>query len=221
MKTKTHKIVIITLTVLFIVSSVTALFFMPDTVPLHWGANGNADRFGSKYSSLITALIALIICIGILLSAKYGTKSEQNKKSNEKITYIAGECVLTVLFAMNIYISFAMINNVQNIYTLKFDIGKLTLLLFGALMVIMGNFMPKAKRNSYIGFRTPTTMSNDEIWKKSQRFAGICFVTGGFVNIICAIFFTGVPCIFILMAVIFIIVIAGLIYTAKLKKIEN
>ena len=221
MKTKTHKIIIITITVLFIVTSVTALFFMPDTVPIHWGPKGDADCFGSKYFTLLTSLIVLIICIGIILSAKYGTKSEQNKKSNEKITYIAGECILSVLFAMNIYILYAMINNVQNLYTLKLDIGKLTLILFGALMVIMGNFMPKAKRNSYIGFRTPATMSSDEIWKKSQRFAGISFAAGGFVNIICAIFFTGVPCIFVLMTVILIIVISGLIYTAKLKKTLN
>ena len=217
MKTTTHKIIIITITVFFIVTSVTALFFIPDTVPVHWGANGDADRFGKKYESLLAPLMAVIICIGMLFSAKYGTNNKENKNDNEKLLYIVCECLLSILFVMNIYVLYAMINNIQNLYTMKIDIGKLTLVLFGLLMVISGNFMPKAKKKPYIGFRTPTTMKNDDVWKKSQRFAGISFIAGGFVNIIASIFLTGVPCLFVLMAVILVVITSGLIYTSKFK----
>lgn len=46
-------------------------------------------------------------------------------------------------------------------------------------MVVLGNIMPKVRRNSLFGLRTPWSMSSDAVWQKSQRFGGISSVAVG------------------------------------------
>ncbi len=49
----------------------------------------------------------------------------------------------------------------------------------GIAFVICGNIMPKSDRNEAFGLRTPWSLSNDEVWRKSQRFGGDQFAHGG------------------------------------------
>ncbi len=46
-------------------------------------------------------------------------------------------------------------------------------------MVILGNIMPKLRRNSLVGLRTPWSQSSEVVWKKSQRVGGILFMAAG------------------------------------------
>ncbi len=49
----------------------------------------------------------------------------------------------------------------------------------GVGMVILGNIMPKLRRNSLVGLRTPWSQSSEVVWKKSQRVGGILFMAAG------------------------------------------
>ena len=51
------------------------------------------------------------------------------------------------------------------------------------LFVIMGNYMPKIRRNMFLGIRTPHTLRNQEVWDKTHRFSGILFFICGIVMI--------------------------------------
>jgi len=53
-------------------------------------------------------------------------------------------------------------------------------ILIGTLLIILGNYMPKARVNALYGLRTKWSMANDHVWQKSQRF-------GGFSSVICGI----------------------------------
>ena len=116
------------------------------------------------------------------------------------------------------YFLYAQYNNVENLYSLKFNIGSLTLIVFGLLFVISGNIMPKVKRNSLIGMRTPWTMKNDDVWKRSQRFSGFAFVIAGIIMTVCGFFVTGVACFFVLLSITAVMVIVSLIYSYRLSK---
>jgi uncharacterized membrane protein len=51
--------------------------------------------------------------------------------------------------------------------------------LLGVFLIILGNFLPKIRKNFFVGVRTPWTLANDEVWLKTHRLAGWVFVFGG------------------------------------------
>ncbi len=63
----------------------------------------------------------------------------------------------------------------------------LVYILLGALLILMGNYMPKARRNRFIGVKTVWTLSSDDIWTRTHRFTGKLSVTVGLLLMICAL----------------------------------
>ena len=49
----------------------------------------------------------------------------------------------------------------------------------GILLVLIGNLLPRARPNWFIGIRTPWTLSSDRVWEKTHRVGGRAFVAGG------------------------------------------
>ena len=46
------------------------------------------------------------------------------------------------------------------------------------------NIMPKSDRNEAFGLRTPWSLSNDEVWRKSQRFGGYAMIASGVLTVV-------------------------------------
>jgi uncharacterized membrane protein len=56
----------------------------------------------------------------------------------------------------------------------------------GALFIVIGNLLPRARPNWFIGLRTPWTLSSDRVWEKTHRFGGRVFVAGGILLVLAA-----------------------------------
>lgn len=84
--------------------------------------------------------------------------------------------ILLVLVAIYFIASFdALGYNIPTQYFVPFIIG--------LLFIALGNYMGKLKRNWFIGVRTPWTISSEEVWNKTNRFAGYLFMLAGLVMI--------------------------------------
>ncbi|PIC63776.1 hypothetical protein CSV79_10070 [Sporosarcina sp. P13] len=44
---------------------------LPDQIPAHFGANGEVDRYGSKFELLLLPIIGIILWIGLFILEKY------------------------------------------------------------------------------------------------------------------------------------------------------
>ena len=64
----------------------------------------------------------------------------------------------------------------------------------GILLCVLGNILPKIRRNAVFGLRTTWSMKNERVWQKSQRLGGITMVLSGFAVIVCSIFLKGFLC---------------------------
>lgn len=51
---------------------------------------------------------------------------------------------------------------------------------FGALFIVVGNYMPKFRQNSFMGIRVKWTMESEANWNATHRFGGKVWVAGGF-----------------------------------------
>ena len=89
----------------------------------------------------------------------------------------------------------------------------------GLMLIIAGNFLPKTKRNSFIGVKTSWTQSSDLAWYESNRAGGIAFVVTGVLTIIESSFIKGINSTIIMVAILLISIAVANIYAyVKVKK---
>jgi uncharacterized membrane protein len=53
--------------------------------------------------------------------------------------------------------------------------------------IALGLVMPRIRRSPWIGVRTVWTLSSDENWAQTHRFAGYAFTIGGIVALLCTL----------------------------------
>lgn len=53
------------------------------------------------------------------------------------------------------------------------------LMVFGAMFAVIGNYLPKTRRNPNIGIKVSWALASDENWNATHRFGGKCWFVGG------------------------------------------
>lgn len=224
------------LALLTLALTIIMLFVFPDTIPVHFDINGMADRWGSKYEMLILPIIMLLSVIMFEYITRFyrkkADKSDNEKQkveiiSNIKVLNITTWVMLLVFFVMNsffLYTSYSQVYPEKNLP--EFDVMKAVCITMGITFIIMGNYMPKTRRNSTIGFRFPWTLYNDTTWNKSNRFASYVMMIAGAVSIIGAIFVKGITSTIImlgslLISIPIIMIYALIVYREEKKKDNN
>ena len=157
---------------------------LPNQIPAHYGFDGQVDRWGSKYETLIVPLLAVITGGILLLVAKFAGKAEDGGQNNRRVTLLGSIIALLVFNAMTLYFLYTDMAQVTDLTALHLDLFQL----------IFGHIMPKLRRNSLVGLRTPWSQSSEVVWKKSQRVGGILFMAAGILMIVFCFLLKGVWC---------------------------
>ena len=175
-----------------VIGTVIFLILSPDRIPVHYNFAGEVDRIGSKYENLIWPRFAIGMGVFFLLMARIPRK--KGEKTNEKVLMIAGVCTLVFFTLLGFYFMLkALRYDPQAASQVSYDdVNRFVSIGIGALLVVLGNIMPKMRRNALFGLRTKWSMANDIVWQKSQRFGGIASVIAGFIMIILALFVPGI-----------------------------
>ena len=175
-----------------VIGTVIFLILSPDRIPVHYNFAGEVDRIGSKYENLIWPGFAIGMGVFFLLMARVPRK--KGEKTNEKVLMIAGGCTLVFFTLLGFYFMLkALRYDPQAASQVSYDdVNRFVSIGIGALLVVLGNIMPKMRRNAMFGLRTKWSMANDNVWQKSQRFGGIASVIAGFIMIILALFVPGI-----------------------------
>lgn len=211
------------------VISVVSLKYLPDSVPMHFDLNGAADRYGSKAEMFIFPVMIVLLTIIYSVVSKKQIKNT-DKNSDEKTTVInrnnvkiIGTSMVVVAFVF-LFLQLAMLytafkataNNSAD--TMPAESYSFILAIIGVAFILLGNIMPKAKKNSSIGIRTPWSMANEKTWSMSNRFGGFVLLISGVIMTVCALIFDGLVIMYIYGAVILIAVILSLIYSYSVYK---
>lgn len=146
-------------------------------VPMHWNIHNEIDGYSSKTAALAFGAgmsVGLFLLLYLMPLYSPGWRKYRNRFEN----FIPTLCAVLVLFVALI--------DIYSLYLAKTGIVpklQLILVLIGLLFIFIGNLLPKAPRNFFVGIRTPWTLSNDEIWRKTHRMGGVVFVISGFIMI--------------------------------------
>lgn len=149
-------------------------FFMydklPEMLPTHWNFKGEIDGYTSKFSAIVYLPLALFAAT---LFSGFVTK-EDPKNAENKPKIIRLSLVMLPIFS-NILVISSMYIALGN----KLNITMLIKLFIALVFIILGNYMPKLKRNYTIGIKTPWTLHDDEIWQKTHRLGGKIMILQG------------------------------------------
>ncbi len=182
---------------------------LPDQVPFHWDINGNVDQYASKAVAVFAmpALMLVMQWVCIFASTADPKSANYNRKTFQLVLWI---CPI-LSFVLNTVVYCTALDHALPIETI-------VPMLMGALFIVLGNLMPKMKQTYTMGIKLPWTLSNEENWNKTHRFAGKLWVVGGV--IILATAFLGKFWIFIgILAVMTIIpTIYSYVYYRKHKE---
>lgn len=88
------------------------------------------------------------------------------------------------------------------------------------MLVILGNYMPKTKRNHIVGVRVSWSMYNDTTWRKSNRFGGVSMMIAGLLIILTTLFVRASVAVALLLAYVLIAAAITLVYSRKVYKAE-
>jgi len=175
MKTFTFKEIVPLFFIMWAVIIGVAVFMapcIPDQIPTHWNAQGQIDGYSSKPVAVFLLLGILVALYLLMLLLPHLDPLKKNYNEFEKYYYIL-RLALTVFFvALYVFTLLAAAGY-------KLNIQKFIIPAFSVLLIIMGLVLPKMKRNYFIGIRTPWTLHSDEVWQKTHKFGGWCFVGAG------------------------------------------
>ena len=207
--------VVALLIVAFALAAVT-LMLLPDTIPVHYNAAGEVDRFGSKYEQLILpAFITLLSAAFLWVVQK---KTIYGEKRTMMLTCIVMQAVLLAVF---LYLSLsALLYNGGTTVAMP-DVWRFAAVLFGILLAVLGIFLQDVPRNRLIGLRTKWSLSSDAAWKKSQRFAGVSGIAIGCLTLLLACFLKETAVMVATLALLLLWGVLGIAASYRYAKKEN
>lgn len=208
-----------------------ALQFLPDRVPMHYNAAGEIDRWGSKFENLIFPAILMAMALFWHLLIGYYEKKAANGADEKirgeaasnttalKVVGLSTAVMFTLLQAVFLYSAYAAAKTVATHAVV--DVGKVSCILMGLLLVIFGVLMPGTKKNPVIGVRISWSMYNAATWEKSNRFGGAAFAVEGILAVLTALFVpTGVD-MMLLLVYLLVGTAVTLIYCRKVYLLEK
>ena len=151
---------------------------LPARVTTHWGADGVADGTMSKVAAIfILPCVLLALHVFLLFVSGFDKRYKDQSKKIVGITF-------WIMPALSIIVNGIMYAIALDV---ELNVGLVVSLILGIMFIVIGNYLPKTKRNCVYGIKLTWTVANDENWSKTHRLGGILWVACGFIVILTAL----------------------------------
>ncbi|NTU73201.1 SdpI family protein [Candidatus Roizmanbacteria bacterium] len=147
---------------------------LPTQLPTHWNIAGNIDGYMDKmYGAWLFPFLTLAMFFSFKVIPFLDPKKDKYKLFQHEWIIIQ-----TAFIAFFAYMHFVVLH--ASLFP-RTNSVPLIFIGLGSLFILIGNYLSKIRQNYFIGIRVPWTLSNEENWNKTHRFASWCFVTAGIV----------------------------------------
>lgn len=207
---KFDKIIWLALATVAIMWLVAAWYYpqLPDTVPIHWDTQGQADNYMNKpWGALIVPLISSGV---LLLSLVLPALSPKGFRLDTASRAYAIVVTIIMLFMIGVMVlSFQQTLGKLESFDQWIAAG------LGLLFLVLGNYLGKFPKNFWVGIRTPWTLASDVVWFKTHRFGGRTFMAGGVLVVAAAL---GGMAMEFLLGIILVAALAPVVYSLFLYR---
>ncbi len=179
---------------------------LPEPMASHWDindrVNGTMPRFwGAFLMPLITlAMLGLFLVI----------PSIDPLRAN--IVKFRGvfNAFIAMIMAFLLYIH--VLSIVWNLGVQGFRMSTALIPAMGILLIFAGVLIRQAKRNFFIGIRTPWTLASDRVWDQTHRVGGVLFIACGVLSLL-GLLFPGVKAYLLVLAPVMIASLFLVVYS--------
>jgi len=186
---------------------------LPEKVPMHWNIKGEIDRYGEKIELIIIPiLLPLLVYIIFLVVPKIDPKNKLNKMGNK---------LQSIKFLSTTFMSILALFIIYTAKNESFTNPNYIVLSIGILYIIFGNYFKTIKANYFIGIRTPWTMENETVWKKTHKLSGKLWFVGGIIVVITSLILEKETNFTIFLIITGIITIIPIVYSYLIFKNER
>jgi len=201
--------------VLIAIALLAGLFLyarLPDPMPSHWNAAGEVDGYMSKFWGIFLMPVVTIVLVPLFFVIPHIDPLKANiAKFRGAFNWFIVIFVVYMLFVYALTLAAAL--------GYQFNMTVMILPVVGLLFIGAGYMMSKAKRNFFIGIRTPWTLSSDTVWDETHKLGAKLFMFGGVVTILST--FLGENGIWLMLAAAFVAAFVPIVYSYILWKREN
>jgi len=182
---------------IILLSLIISIYFypqMPEKMASHWNAQGQVDGYVSKFWGLF---LMPFMFIGLALLFVAIPRIDPLKVNIEKFRkFYDIFIILFFVFLLSTHLQIILWNiGIEISPNAIFPIG------LGLLFFYIGILCENAKRNWFIGIRTPWTLSNEVVWDKTHKIGGKLFKIAGVIAPL-GVFFQNYAFFFIIIPVI-------------------
>jgi uncharacterized membrane protein len=210
MNTRTTTIIVLVLIIGATAAGLLLWNKLPDQMASHWNVNDQVDGYMSR---LWGVFMMPLMTLGIFLLFLVIPAIDPLKANIAKFRKTFN--LFIVLFAtFMLYIHGLTL--AWNLGYTGFKMSSSMLPAIGLLFILIGFILRKAKRNFFIGIRTPWTLSSESVWDKTHQLGAILFMASGVLTIIGG-FFGGMAAIWFFLvplvgSTIFLLVYSYMLY---------
>jgi uncharacterized membrane protein len=172
-----------------IVASIVAPFLylglawsqLPAQLVVHYDMNGHPNGWQQKETAAVfIGSLAVLLYVALRFFPRLSANSPRQTTNYQKLRLVIG-----LFWGVTIGIVLYMAGHQED----QLPVERLLMGLISFLFAGMGNYLATIKPNWFVGIRTPWTLANETVWRKTHRLAGRLMVVGGLVGMVIALVF--------------------------------
>ena len=185
---------------------------LPEKVPMHWNGAGEIDRYGDKKELLVMLFMLVGITYFVFLIIPSIDPKQKLQNMGNKLNNL--RMILTLFMSgLAVFILYSVQQKTSN--------PSFVLAIIGLLFAFLGNYFKTIKPNYFIGIKTPWTLENEEVWKKTHQLGGKLWFVGGLLMALTFVLPNKIQ-FYTFMGIVAVITIVPIVYSyLEFKKIKN
>ena len=215
MSTKATLVISLTLIALALIAGAVLWNQLPDQMASHWNANDQVDGTMPKFWGIFMMPLVTLGMMALFIIVPQIDPLKANIAQFRETFNI----FIVLIIAFMLYI-----HGLTLAWSLGFTNFKMSaamLPFMGLLFIAIGYMLKKARRNFFIGIRTPWTLSSDTVWDKTHQLGSVLFILSGAFTIVGG-FFGGMAAFWLMFvpligSSVFLVVYSYVLYRSETK----
>lgn len=153
--------------------------YVQTSVPLHSNEQAQVDFEASPFEAIVFPPVLASLLFLIMLVHRRSQTANQHDIYIDHMAWLMLNLTIAIICVMY----FAVLGRYFDWIT---EVRRAVIFSFGLACIIVGYYLPYAKREEWIGIRTPWTQHSDAVWQKTHDFGRWSFIAGGLLILIAA-----------------------------------
>ncbi|MBX5467992.1 MAG: SdpI family protein [Firmicutes bacterium] len=155
------------------VGSVLAAPHLPPRIATHFGVNGAPNGYSNRWvGALLQPGIMLILLLGWQVLWRLDPRRRNYTAMALTYRWVGGLIIGFLALAQTFLLLHAL-------GWVAWNAARLLGASVGVFVVLLANVLPRVQPNWWLGIRTPWTLSDEAVWRRTHRFGGQVGVVAG------------------------------------------